>query len=64
MAGSALIGKVVRDLMRLPANAGRFEVQAAVWRSVTRHTRGADGERIAEITWQVLRGIALRGKAA
>ena len=60
----ALFAKVLRDLGRLPANARRIHVEAAVWRSVTRHAGALSAEETAEVTWQVLRDLAGGGKKA
>lgn len=59
-----LHGKVLRDLGRLPANARRIHVEAAVWRSVTRHAGALSAEEAAEVTWQVLRDLVGGKKAA
>jgi len=49
--------RVVRDLARLPRNARRIDVEAAVWRSVARHASAAGAAEIAEITWRLLRRL-------
>jgi hypothetical protein len=59
-----LFDKVLRDLARLPPKARAFDVQVAIWHSVTRHARAASAEQIAEITWQVLRSVSAARNAA
>jgi hypothetical protein len=49
-----ILGKVLRDLTRLPPGAGRLAIEAAVWRSIARHARALSSEEIAEVTWQIL----------
>ena len=50
--------KVLRDLARLAPGARRLDVEAAVWRSVTRHTRALTAAEIAEVTWRIIRRLA------
>lgn len=50
--------KVLRDLARLAPGARRLDVEAAVWRSVTRHTRALTADEIAEVTWRIIRRLA------
>jgi len=60
----ALLARVLRDLGRLPATARRFDVEAAIWRSVTRHAGVLSAEETAEVTWRILRNLAGGGKKA
>ena len=60
-----MFAKVLRDLVRLSPNARRLDVEAAVWRSIKRHTNGLTAEEIADLTWRVLRNLAgVKGNAA
>ncbi len=56
--------KVLRDLARLRPEARRLDVEAAVWRSVARHTRALTADEIAEVTWRILRRLAKPAKDA
>ena len=56
--------KVLRDLARLRPQARRLDVEAAVWRSVTRHTRALSADEIAEVTWRILRRLGAATKTA
>lgn len=59
-----LLAKVLRGLARLPTDARRIDVEAAVWRSVTRHAGALSAEQTAEVTWRILRDLAGSGKKA
>ncbi len=56
--------KVLCDLARLRPQARRLDVEAAVWRSVTRHTRALSADEIAEVTWRILRRLGGATKTA
>ena len=56
--------KVLRDLTRLSPQAHRLDVEAAVWRSVTCHTRALTADEVAEGTWRILRRLARPAKDA
>lgn len=62
--GRGILAKVLRDLARLPPNARRIDVEAAVWRSVTRHAGALSAEQTTEVTWQILKDLGGGGRKA
>ncbi len=62
--GRGILAKLLRDLVRLPPNARRIDVEAAVWRSVTRHAGVLTAEQTAEVTWRIIEDLGGGKKAA